>query len=327
MKYTNKTGIPLSLAVWLANDQYIHVDDPKYFSATSLLKPMKAIVLSKRLTESTTTDIESLIPSRMGTALHSGMETAWLIPGSAQKALAELGYPKEVINKVVINPNENELTDTCIPIYVEQRREKQINGYTISGMYDFVGDGRLEDLKSTSVWSWIFGDKNQDYINQGSVYKWLNPEIITKDEMAIQYLFTDWSAVKARQDKSYPQSRTKELILPLRTVEDTEQFLTDIISTYDRLKNAPEDKLPECTDTQLWRKPDTWKYYKNPTKLSRSTKNFDNAAEANARLVADGNVGVIINVPGEVKRCNYCPAVEVCKQAKSYIKDGTLILD
>ena len=48
MKFTNKNNIPLSLAVWLVTDEYDYVDKPNYISATSLLKPTRQLVLSKR---------------------------------------------------------------------------------------------------------------------------------------------------------------------------------------------------------------------------------------------------------------------------------------
>ena len=48
MKYTNQENIPLSLALWLAHDPYVVNPNPKAFSATSMLKPLKSIVLSTR---------------------------------------------------------------------------------------------------------------------------------------------------------------------------------------------------------------------------------------------------------------------------------------
>ena len=70
----------------------------------------------------------------------------------------------------------------------------------------------------------------------------------------------------------------------------------------------------------------TYKYYKNPQKTDRSTKNFDNLAEANLRMIDDGNVGTVLTVKGEVKRCHYCAAFTVCKQKDAYLADGTLQL-
>ena len=45
----NDANIPLYLAAWLANDEYDYVSDPKYISATSLMKPIKELILSGRV--------------------------------------------------------------------------------------------------------------------------------------------------------------------------------------------------------------------------------------------------------------------------------------
>ncbi len=83
MKYTNNTGINLSLAMWLATDTYDHCDDPMQISATTLLKPVKVIVLSRRLAKSGVTkeaDLSTMVPSRLGTAIHDAIERAWTPP-------------------------------------------------------------------------------------------------------------------------------------------------------------------------------------------------------------------------------------------------------
>jgi len=60
-----------------------------------------------------------------------------------------------------------------------------------------------------------------------------------------------------------------------------------------------------------------WKYYKDPTKKQRSTKNFDNEYEANKKLAEDGFVGEVVKVMGTPKACNYCSARSICNQAKA----------
>ena len=84
--------------------------------------------------------------------------------------------------------------------------------------------------------------------------------------------------------------------------------------------------LPQCTDEELWASQTTYKYYKNPNKLDRSTKNFNNMDEALVRKSADGDVGIIKEVRGEVKACRYCPVVNVCNQAECMLADGRLTL-
>jgi hypothetical protein len=48
-KYTNNTGIGLSMAVYLATDNYDHNHDPRTISATTLIKSTKQIILGERV--------------------------------------------------------------------------------------------------------------------------------------------------------------------------------------------------------------------------------------------------------------------------------------
>ena len=98
----NSTGIPLSVAVWLATDSYDYVQDPNYISATSLLKPLKSIILSRTIQITDETDIADLVPSKMGTAVHDQIERAWM--ENYHTALSNLGYQKHLINSIIGNP-------------------------------------------------------------------------------------------------------------------------------------------------------------------------------------------------------------------------------
>lgn len=123
--------------------------------------------------------------------------------------MRDLGYPESVIERVIINPEPEELQSNSIPVYLEQRVEKKLGPFTISGQFDLVLDGELNDYKSTGVYGFMNGSNDEKYRIQGSIYRWLNPQIITSDCMCIQYIFTDWSGLRASIEKAkgYPQSR------------------------------------------------------------------------------------------------------------------------
>lgn len=321
--FTNNSGVPLSVAVYLATDHYDYESDT--ISATSLLKPIRQVILASRVPDGLRkVDVLNFIKSRMGTSIHDGIEKAWKDP---KPALEMLGYPEEVINNIVVNPDPDSVTPEQIPVYMEQRKYKQIEGKVISGKFDFVAEGRLEDFKSTSTYAWSLEDRHEDFKLQGSIYRWISPEIITEDVMAIQYIFTDWFPSRAKNNPRYPQKPTEELLIPLLTIEETEQYIVDRLRLFDAFKDAGQDELPLCTDKELWRKPAQFKYYKNPEKRNRSTANFDNAEDAYIRKAKDGNVGVVVEVPGQVMACNYCPAFPICKQKDDLIADGSLVID
>ena len=323
-KYTNKDNVSLPLAVWLMHDDYDYDKRDNVISATALFKPTRALVLiDEHKGSDKTVDIMSLVSARMGSAIHAVAEQAWTNRENISKALQALQV-SNLDDKLVINPDVVKEGD--IPIYVEQRHEKEINDYIISGKYDLVVDGTVSDYKSTSVWSYIFDSNALKYTQQASIYKWLAPDRITDNAVHIQYIFTDWSAANAMRDSSYPQTRVLTKEYPIWSVEQTEHFIKEKLDLLKQYKGRPQEELPQCTKEELWESETTYKYYKNPTKMARSTKNFDNMDEANIRLANDGGVGTVVTVPGEVKACRYCEVSDICKQAQNLIQQGRLVL-
>lgn len=322
-KYTNHAQIPLALAVFLAEDNYDHEED--VVSATTLLKPTRQVVLAKRVPkEDRLVDIESLIASRVGTAIHDAIERAWK-SGKLEETLLALGFPSRVAKRVKVNPTQLEVDAGCIPVFMEQRAYREIEGVKISGKFDFIGEGSVQDFKSTSVYTYINQTNKEKYPLQGSIYRWLNPELIHQDFMYIHYIFTDWSGAKAKSEKGYPQSRVLSQKYNLYSMEEIEAFIRQRVLLIKKYMEAPEHEIPECTDEDLWRKETVWKYYKDPEKLSRSTKNFDNKHDAMRRFVEDGSVGAVREVKGNVGACKYCDAFPVCTQKDRLIEDGSLI--
>lgn len=322
-KYANVSAVPLSLAVFLATDNYDH--DSATISATALIKPIRQIVLSARVPDGDgIVDLVQMVPSRIGSAIHDAIERSW--KDNFVTALSALGYPKGVIEKVRINPEPHEVTDGIIPIYLEQRSSKQVGKFIVSGKFDFIGEGRVEDFKTTSTYTVMKGNNDDKYIMQGSIYRWLNPGKITKDEMAIQFIFTDWSKAKAMADSKYPQQRIQQKILPLKSIQETDLFVKRKLEQVEQLWDVDEQALPLCSAEDLWRSDPVFKYYKNPASTKRSTKNFDTQIEAYNRRQEDGNVGIVIEVPGQVTACKYCNAFAVCSQKDALIASGDLVL-
>lgn len=313
---TNKEDIPLTLAVWAVDDDYDYVNQENYISVTQLIKPIKQIILGMRVTDEDT-DVSDLINAALGTSIHSGIEKAWKF--NYKKNLKSLGYSDELINKIKINPKKEDLKNTDIPIYIEQRNFIKVDDFTIGGKFDMVADGILHDNKSTSVYTWIYGGRDKDYCLQGSLYKLINKDIIKEDFIRINYIFTDWQKSAAAQNIKYPLNRLVCKDIPLLSLEETQKFVEDKIKQIKIYKDSSEEKLPRCTDEDLWRAEPKYKYYIDPTKTSgRSTKNFTSLEEANEYKLAKGNKGVVIVVPGEVKRCMYCRAYSICKQRREY---------
>lgn len=324
MKVTNTTGINLPLAVWLLHDNYDYVDMENYVSATTLMKPIRQTILGSRIPpQDRQVDVSENVSRSLGNAIHDSIEKVWT--SNYHRSMKLLGYPADVISRILVNPTDEELAEARnpIPIYMEHRafREVQVNGttFTVGGKFDMVADGELYDHKSTSSFSWLFGTKDDDYQLQGSIYRWLNPDKITGDHIHINFIFTDWSRMQALSNPKYPQKRVEEKHIPLLSVDETEAWVRHRLSLIQQYRNAPEDKIPQCTDKELWRSDPVYKYYKDPNKLSgRSTKNFTSKQEADAFMSNQGGKGVVVTVPGEPKACSYCQVFDICKQKDAF---------
>lgn len=330
-RYINTSSVPLSMAVFLATDNYDH--DPNTISATSLIKPLRQLILGGRVPqELSLPDLTGMIASRVGTAIHDAIERSWVT--NYQTAMEALGYPQHVIKLVRINPTKLELEENpdIIPVYLEQRAHRRVGSYLVSGKFDFVGQGRLEDFKTTGVFAAMSGSNDAKYILQGSIYRWLNPDLITDDYMSIQFIFTDWSAMQARQSPNYPPHRFQERKLKLLSIEETDAYIKRKLSDFDDLVDLPEPDLPLCTDEDLWRTEPVFKWYKNHDKdtvatASKSTKNFGTDLEARTHMMTVGKgAGIVVEKPGQVNACKYCPGFAACSQKDALIAAGDLVL-
>ena len=323
-KLTNNHDMPLLMSVWAVHDEYDHDTSgaKNLISATTLLKPIKEIILSMRVPAgSVSADVGSRVAARLGTDIHNGVENAWLY--NYRESLKLLGYPVKVINSISINP---EKPTEGIDVYFEQRSKKEINGFILSGKFDAVLDGTVNDVKKTGTYTYVKNNKDADYCLQGSMYKWLNQEIITSDHILINFVFLDWKAFEVAINPAYPKHQIVGKKIPLKSITETENFIIDKTDQIKKYLDAPENVIPQCNDKDLWRDPPKFKYYKNPLKLARSTKNYDDYYQASLHLQKDGNVGIVKEVKGTAKACKYCAAVTVCEQAKSYILGGELTL-
>lgn len=324
--YANVGDVPLALAVFLSSDYYDHDHTPNTISTTTLLKPLRQIILPARIPAGESMpNLADMMNSRMGSAIHDGIEKAWIT--NHGPAMAALGYPKRVIDRVRINPKDDELTDDIIPIYLEQRIKRQMGKWLITGKFDFVGEGRVQDFKTTSVWTYKNQVNANKYIQQGSIYRWLNPKMIHQDEMDIHYIFTDWKGGMQKSDPGYPPRRFHKQSFPLMSVGETEQFIRAKVNLIDKHWDTDEESLPLCDDEELWRSEPQFKYYKSgDTTKSRSTKNFDSRQEAVIFMTTNGGTGAIKEVPGQVTACKYCPAFAICSQKDSLIASGDLLM-
>ena len=330
---TNNSNIPLAMAVWLMHDEYDYIKTPGYISATALMKPLRHIILGKRNKNAAPQDIEGKIPSALGHSLHDSIEKAWL-HGNHAVNMKKLGYPDQLIARVLVNPTPEELAkfngyakpeQEAIEVYLEQRATRTVvlNGktYIVGGKFDMVADGIVMDNKSTTAYTWVYGGKDDDYKLQLSIYKWLNPDKVKHDFGRINFIFTDWQRASARQNPKYPQSRLEYKDIDLMSDKETDDWVTEKLKLIELHQDTPETELPECSDAELWIGDPVYKFYlKEETAKNggKCTNSCTTMAEAKAKQDAKGGRGVIITTVGQPKRCGYCPGFEVCTQKDKY---------
>lgn len=222
MKYTNKNELPDYVVGWLKNDEYDYESDT--ISATKLIAPPRQYALYKLHADDLEIDVSDLIASRYGTAIHAAFE------------------------QIEFENIEQEKRMYC---------EIEVDGkvFKLSGKFDMLkllpdGTHKLIDIKSTSVWSYIYGSKTEDYIKQLSIYKFLgnkNGYNIGSDA-DICMIFTDWNKTKAATSLDYPPLRIAIKPIVLWDDQKTEDFIKERL----RLFIAAEKELPECTPKELW---------------------------------------------------------------------------
>lgn len=321
---TNTHDISLVMSVWLAHSEYDNgahkFPGMDVISATALIKPMRQLILSRRVPmEENKHDVADFIASKMGTAIHDSVEKTWT--KYSKEALTSLGYTQKQIAKVKINPDPETVKPDDFPIYLEQRFFRQFNHHIIiSGQSDQIVNGELNDIKTTSVFGYLKGSKEEDYRLQGSIYRWLRPDLITRDTMKIQFVFTDWQKSMINTIPNYPKLKLHKMSVDLMSLKETENWIRRRINQIYEYQDAPQSELPLCSDKELWRSDPKYKYYSDPAKAEqggRSTRNFDSFPEAMAHKSSAGK-GAVVTVPGKVKACLYCPAFSICAQRQQY---------
>ena len=218
IKLTNTKNIDFIIAHWLMSNTYSGGGVGKKISATSLLRSTQQQYLNFKVTnnlEDSTLDISDFLKSKIGTALHEAIQKSWEDPKLRAQGLQALGLD---INRYLVNDE----TDTDVlktKLIFEKRVEKEFKGWKITGQFDLVVNGNVHDFKSTSVYTYMNKTKEKDYILQGSIYRWLNPELIKGDRITIHYIFTDWNSTKAEVTSNYPEHPFVYISLPLMSLE------------------------------------------------------------------------------------------------------------
>lgn len=283
MIYTNIKNYPEYVEQWLKTDDYDY--QPNTFSSTTLMQPARAYALKKQYFDVLELDINDLIASKFGTAIHDSVEKIQL--------------------------------KNCLQ---EIRLKTFLDKYVITGKFDILrnnldGTFSLIDIKSTSVWTYIYNSKIKDWVIQLSVYRYLGRRngFNIKEEAEIMLVFTDWQKSKSTE-KDYPESRITIKKIKLLSDSEIENYIINRANILEETSKLDQKEMPYCNSEELWQSETTYAIIK--TGLKRALKVCNSLEEANNYILSENlndNYKIETRL-GKVKRCNYCLAKKICTQ-------------
>ncbi len=281
MKVTNKLNLPAAFVNAVSTTRH---NAAGCFSATTLNKGAKEIVLTDRHFDEIEVDASDNVWAAFGTAVHALLENS-----------PDNNFHEERFNVPVSNSNVTGIVDS----------------------YD-MENGIINDWKTASVWKVQFNDF-ADWKAQGLTYAYLMQQSgLEVKKCRFIALLKDHSKTKAKTDASYPQSPVYVYEFDV-TPEDLAQTKARIENKVLEIESAyklDDDLIEPCSDEERWADGEKWAVMKNGRKTA--LKLFDNAADADAMAGELGNVAYVEHRPAISRKClDYCPAKEFCSFYKS----------
>jgi hypothetical protein len=281
MKITNKLGLPdmLQRAV---EKEYVYRD--KRYSITSLLDPDRVIMLKRRYNDEIEQDVSECIWMLFGTVTHYALETG-------------------------IELKENE--------YVEEHLEHTFeSGYTLSGIIDHVYD-YVDDYKTTSVWTVIYGSNNEHWRKQLQMGAYLHYKEHGQwiDKGRIIAILKDWNRRESQKSFNYPDLPVAVLEFDLGEPEEIENWIIDRFKTIEKLEQMKDSELPLCTTEERFNKGN--KYAVKKKTFKKAMKVHDTLDEARNHLINlekkyPGEYEIEERKGEDTKCMNYCSCCKFC---------------
>ena len=294
MKITNKMNLPQPFVEACKRD-----DHPRFgmdtFSATELLKGTKEILLVRRHWSELEVDAADMVWLVFGKAVHSVFEG---------------------------NEGEYDIAEGRAEVEVDIDGEK----VKVSGAWDLYESlkRRLNDYKTTGVYSYIMhsNGSNDDWRDQLRVYWYiLNTLGFPVDEALVTVILKDWSKMKARMDRSYPQAPVQTITYKYTLPDDlieVKQVLGAKIREVKSFQNVPDDLIPPCSKEERWERDEKWAVMKKNRKSAVRLCNSNEEAEFLLEGLSSDHY--IQHRPGTPTKCiDYCSVCDHCSFYREYM--------
>ena len=282
MKFTNKYNLPQTVFDVLAKDGYKAGNDD--YSATSLLKSPRQLLLYRRHFHQIEEDVSDRVWSIFGQAAHNILEK---------------------------HGNDTSLT--------EERLYTEVLGRKLSGQVDHYHEGVITDYKVTSVWSIVYKSKIEDWTAQLNIYAYLfRKNGYDVRRLQIVAVLRDWSETEKLRSRDYPEAPIVVIPITLWDIEDQELSITSKIKEFIEAESLTDDELPYCTPEERWQAPDVYAVMKEGRKTA--VKLYDNEEEAEIHASEDKKYSVVKR-SGTSRNCErYCPVSFCCNQYAQLVK-------
>ena len=286
MRVTNRLGLPAAFVDAVSVRRH---NEPGCFSATTLNKGAKEIVLTDRHFDELEADAADSVWAVWGTAVHA------LLESKKDDCFHEERFKVPVLNSFVTG---------------------QVDSYDME-------NGIINDWKTASVWKVQLKDF-ADWKAQGLAYAWL----LSKSGLGVKKcrfvaLLKDHSKLKARNDREYPQSPVfvYEFDVTADDLAATERRVTDKVAEIEAAYKLADDEIAECSASERWADGEKWAVMKNGRKSA--VKLFDSEEGANAFAREMGSGHYVEHRPAVSRRCaDYCPCKDFCSFYKEIKRSG-----
>lgn len=286
MRITNKMNLP---AAFVNAVNVRRHNEPHCFSATTLNKGAKEIILTDRHFDEIEIDAADQVWAVLGTAVHSIME--------AQK-------------------DEN---------FHEEKFKVAVGDSFVTGQVDSydMEHATIFDWKTASVWKIQFADFS-DWRAQGMTYAWLLKKSgLDVKKCVFVAMLKDHSKTKAKTDASYPQLPVYryEFNVTEEALAETEKRIIAKVAEIENAYKLGDDDIEPCSAVERWADNEKWAVMKNGRKTA--IKLFDNSADADAMAGEMGNAYYVEHRPAISRKCgDYCACKEFCNFYKNMRHDG-----
>ena len=303
VEFTNNHGVPFETSIFAAYHSTLYSGGaPRVgkLSTTTLIGPLRKAIYGMLQPESTEPqDVNFLLASAKGTAMHQGMTNALTAYGS--------GY-------------------VC-----EQRIETEVDGWKISGEFDILTpDKQIKDLKFVSNYNLKKLQEDMLILQPGmsleemyeqtptyfkyqaqlSVYYYLLNDPEVKPYASILFMLNNGSDMgKFKVDS--------EVTFPLWPREATQEFIENRVAIIKQ--HLADGTLPLCSDSERGFSPSEYKLQRvSPTNGQLTTvrgSKFDNYTKFRKFVVAKGKLGDVEQITeAKYTLCNYCNYSSICTQ-------------